>query len=304
MSQAQQRLWRCNVTVMRSAAGAARAASASHPTIKKRMLYLLLYPLADEFHAFNLFRYITFRSGGAVVTALLISFVFGPPMIAWLKSKQGEGQPIRDDGPQSHIVRKKGTPTMGGFLILSAVTISTLLWADLANAYVWIVAGRDGGLWADRLSRRLPQAYTPVASRCARQDQAVARNRHRCRGMRRAGCLHPPAFRQPGGGAVLQERAAQPRLVLHPVRRLRHCRRVERGQPDRWARRTGDRADDDRGRVFRVHRLSGRQSDLRHIPATPPYPTRRRASGLLRRDGRREPGLSVVQCAAGNGLHG
>ena len=101
------------------------------------MLYLLLYPLADEFHAFNLFRYITFRSGGAVVTSLLISFVFGPPMIAWLKSKQGEGQPIRDDGPQSHIVRKKGTPTMGGFLILLAVTSSTLLWADLANAYVW-----------------------------------------------------------------------------------------------------------------------------------------------------------------------
>ncbi|HEV2188082.1 MAG TPA: phospho-N-acetylmuramoyl-pentapeptide-transferase [Stellaceae bacterium] len=101
------------------------------------MLYLLLYPLADEFHALNLFRYITFRSGGAVVTSLLISFVFGPPMIAWLKSKQGEGQPIRDDGPQSHIVRKKGTPTMGGFLILLAVTSSTLLWADLANAYLW-----------------------------------------------------------------------------------------------------------------------------------------------------------------------
>jgi phospho-N-acetylmuramoyl-pentapeptide-transferase len=102
------------------------------------MLYLLLYPLADDFHAFNLFRYITFRSGGAVVTALLISFIFGPPMIAWLKAKQGEGQPIRDDGPQSHIVRKKGTPTMGGFLILLALTISTLLWGDLANAYVWI----------------------------------------------------------------------------------------------------------------------------------------------------------------------
>ena len=102
------------------------------------MLYLLLYPLADEFHAFNLFRYITFRSGGAVVTALLISFVFGPTTIAWLKAKQGDGQPIRDDGPPSHIVSKKGTPTMGGFLILLALTISTLLWTDLANAYVWM----------------------------------------------------------------------------------------------------------------------------------------------------------------------
>jgi phospho-N-acetylmuramoyl-pentapeptide-transferase len=102
------------------------------------MLYLLLYPLADDFHALNLFRYITFRSGGAVVTALLISFICGPSVIAWLKSKQGEGQPIRDDGPQSHLIRKKGTPTMGGFLILLALTVSTLLWGDLTNTYVWI----------------------------------------------------------------------------------------------------------------------------------------------------------------------
>ena len=103
------------------------------------MLYHLLYPLADHFQAFNLFRYITFRSGGAVVTALLISFLAGPHVIAWLKSKQAEGQPIRLDGPQQHLVRKKGTPTMGGFLILLALTSSTLLWADLANFYVWIV---------------------------------------------------------------------------------------------------------------------------------------------------------------------
>ncbi|HVC51030.1 MAG TPA: phospho-N-acetylmuramoyl-pentapeptide-transferase [Stellaceae bacterium] len=103
------------------------------------MLYPLLYPLADHVQAFNLFRYITFRSGGAVVTALLISFLAGPRVIAWLKSKQGEGQPIRTDGPASHLVRKKGTPTMGGFLILLALTTSTLLWADLTNPYVWIV---------------------------------------------------------------------------------------------------------------------------------------------------------------------
>ena len=103
------------------------------------MLYPLLYPFADQFQAFNLFRYITFRSGGAVVTALMISFLMGPQVIAWLKSKQAEGQPIRLDGPQSHLVRKKGTPTMGGFLILLALTISTLLWADLTNPFVWIV---------------------------------------------------------------------------------------------------------------------------------------------------------------------
>jgi phospho-N-acetylmuramoyl-pentapeptide-transferase len=102
------------------------------------MLYFL-YPLSDQFHALNVLRYITFRSGGAVVTALVISFVTGPRIIAWLRSKQGDGQPIRTDGPEGHLVRKKGTPTMGGFLILLALTVSTLLWADLADPYVWIM---------------------------------------------------------------------------------------------------------------------------------------------------------------------
>ena len=108
------------------------------------MLYLL-FPLADQFHGLNLLRYITFRSGGAVVTALLISFVLGPRIIAWLKSKQGDGQPIRADGPQQHLVRKKGTPTMGGVLILLALSVSTLLWADLGNPYVWIVLAMTVG---------------------------------------------------------------------------------------------------------------------------------------------------------------
>jgi phospho-N-acetylmuramoyl-pentapeptide-transferase len=102
------------------------------------MLYHLLFPLADQFGPFNLFRYLTFRSGGAMVTALLISFLMGPRVIAWLKSKQAEGQPIRLDGPEGHLIRKKGTPTMGGFLILLALVVSTLLWADLANGYVWV----------------------------------------------------------------------------------------------------------------------------------------------------------------------
>ena len=103
------------------------------------MLFNLLVPLAEDHIAFNVFRYITFRSGGAVVTALLISFLLGPRLIAWLKSKQRNGQPIRDDGPESHLITKQGTPTMGGFLILIALTISTLLWADLTNAYVWVI---------------------------------------------------------------------------------------------------------------------------------------------------------------------
>ena len=104
-------------------------------------MLVFLSALTDQFQAFNLFRYITFRSGGAVLTALLISFIFGPRIIAWLRSKQGDGQPIRDDGPQGHLVRKRGTPTMGGFLILLALSVSTLLWADLRNQYVWTVLG-------------------------------------------------------------------------------------------------------------------------------------------------------------------
>jgi len=74
-----------------------------------------------------------------VLTSLIISFLIGPSLIAWLKRKQGQGQPIRDDGPESHILTKKGTPTMGGFLILSAMCISTLLWADMTSTYVWAV---------------------------------------------------------------------------------------------------------------------------------------------------------------------
>jgi phospho-N-acetylmuramoyl-pentapeptide-transferase len=103
------------------------------------MLFNLLYPLADQFIFFNLFRYITFRTGGAILTALVISFVVGPALIRWLRLRQGRGQPIREDGPASHLVRKQGTPTMGGTLILLALTFATLLWADLTNGYVWVV---------------------------------------------------------------------------------------------------------------------------------------------------------------------
>ncbi len=102
------------------------------------MLYLFLAPYAHSFIAFNLFRYITFRTGGAIATSLLICFVFGPRIIRWLKTKQGEGQPIRDDGPETHF-KKKGTPTMGGLMILISVVVSTLLWMDLSNLYTWAV---------------------------------------------------------------------------------------------------------------------------------------------------------------------
>ena len=86
-----------------------------------------------------MFRYITFRTGGAIVTAALFVFLFGPWIIDHLRLRQGKGQPIRDDGPQSHLIAKQGTPTMGGLMILSGLVVSTLLWANPRNPYVWIV---------------------------------------------------------------------------------------------------------------------------------------------------------------------
>ena len=103
------------------------------------MLYNLLFPFASQFILFNLVRYITFRAGAACLTALIVSFLLGPSVIRWLKSVQSQGQPIRLDGPERHLVEKKGTPTMGGLLILFALIISTLLWVDLRNGYVWAV---------------------------------------------------------------------------------------------------------------------------------------------------------------------
>ncbi len=101
------------------------------------MLYWLT-EFSDGGDFFNLFRYITFRAGMAFVTALIFGFIFGRPLIDLLRRKQGKGQPIRDDGPASHFA-KAGTPTMGGLLILSALMVSTLMWARLDNPYVWIV---------------------------------------------------------------------------------------------------------------------------------------------------------------------
>jgi phospho-N-acetylmuramoyl-pentapeptide-transferase len=104
------------------------------------MLYWLV-DLSDKLSVLNVFRYITFRTGGAVITALLFVFMFGPTIIDRLRLFQGKGQPIRSDGPQSHIIAKAGTPTMGGLMILSGMLVSTLLWANPANPYVWVVLG-------------------------------------------------------------------------------------------------------------------------------------------------------------------
>jgi phospho-N-acetylmuramoyl-pentapeptide-transferase len=118
------------------------------------MLYHLLYPLHNVFSGFNVFKYITFRSAGAALTALIVSFALGPWMIARLRRLK-VGQYVRDDGPQTHLC-KQNTPTMGGILIIAALVCSALLWSDLSNKYVWVVlfatlAFGGIGLWDDYL---------------------------------------------------------------------------------------------------------------------------------------------------------
>ena len=115
------------------------------------MLPDLFLPLAGEYQIFNLFRYITFRSGGAMLTSLILALMFGDAFIRWLKSHQAEGQPIRSDGPESHILTKAGTPTMGGLLILTCFIVSTLLWVPLQNPYLWpvlLIAASYGAIGA------------------------------------------------------------------------------------------------------------------------------------------------------------
>ncbi len=141
------------------------------------MLYALLLPHVAAFHALNLFRYITFRAGGATLTSLVVSFILGSPLIRWLRSLQRHGQPIRTDGPERHLLEKKGTPTMGGVLILLALTVSTLLWADLQNGYVWAVLfvtlGYGGLGFADDFLKLTRRSSNGVPGRVKLAVQAV-----------------------------------------------------------------------------------------------------------------------------------
>ncbi len=103
------------------------------------MIYNILYSFIGDYSFLNIFKYLTFRSGAAFITSILISFISGPYIIKFLKEKQKIGQPIRDDGPKWQIEAKKGTPTMGGTMILLAIITSTILWADIYNKYIWLI---------------------------------------------------------------------------------------------------------------------------------------------------------------------
>ena len=125
------------------------------------MLYHLLVPFADEVTLFNVFRYLSFRSAGAVVTALVFAFVMGPPLIDWMRKKQGKGQPIREDGPEGHLLTKAGTPTMGGVLILLGLCLGTLLWAQYFPYEM--TGGRTWDAIEDEVADRILDTFEPYA---------------------------------------------------------------------------------------------------------------------------------------------
>ena len=141
--------------------------------------------------AFNVFRYITFRTGGAMVTGALFVFLFGPWIIDHLRLRQGKGQPIRTDGPQSHLISKKGTPTMGGLMILSGLVVSTLLWANPLNPYVWIVLAVTLGFGFVGFYDDYLKVTKQTPQRLRRQAAAADRRRDRARRLLRAGAARP-----------------------------------------------------------------------------------------------------------------
>ena len=132
------------------------------------MLYYLA-ELSQNLSSLNVFRYITFRAGGAFFTALFFGFLFGRPLIEFLRVRQGRGQPIRSDGPEGHLITKAGTPTMGGLLILSAIVVSTLLWARWSNGYVWLLLFVTLGFgligFADDYAKVRKQTHAGVSGR-------------------------------------------------------------------------------------------------------------------------------------------
>ena len=103
------------------------------------MVLYLLEILSFEFPGSGLFSYITVRAGCSLLTSLILVLAFGPRFVEIMQIKQGNGQPIREDGPIGHLLTKKGTPSMGGLLILSSILLATLIWSDLKNIYVWII---------------------------------------------------------------------------------------------------------------------------------------------------------------------
>src|SRR5216117_3961166 len=186
----------------------------------------------------NVFRYTTFRTGGAIFTGALFVFLFGPWIIDHLRLRQGKGQPIRTDGPQSHLISKKGTPTMGGLMILSGLVVSTLLWANSLNPYVWIVLAVTLGFgfvgFYDDYLKVTQQTHSGFAGKLRLLIEGV---------IAVAACY---ALIRLARDSVPEGHGVQFRLVLRDLWCLRDGRCRQRGEPHRRPRRSRHRAGHDR----------------------------------------------------------
>ena len=209
------------------------------------------------FGPLNLFRYITFRTGGATATALFFVFFFGPRIIAALRLKQGKGQPIRGDGPPSHLLTKSGTPTMGGLMILSGVIVSTLLWANLRNHFVWIVLVVTGGFGAigfyDDLLKVTKQTQKGFSGRRRLALEVAIADHRLLRDDETRNSAHDGP--RPADDQWFRRR---PRRFFSRLRIFRDRFRRQCGQSHGWPRRPRDRASDDRRGGLRDHRISRR----------------------------------------------
>ena len=209
-----------------------------------------------------MFRYITFRTGGAILTGLLFVFLFGPAIIDLLRVKQGKGQPIREDGPQSHFA-KRGTPTMGGLMILGGVTVATLLWANLANPYVWIVLLVTLGFGAigfyDDYLKVTKRGTAGFSSQLRLAAEIAIAGIATIAVMR----LGTPGFSSSLTVPFFKNCRHPARPLLRLRRHLRHRRRRQRRQPHRRPRRPRHRAGDHRRRHLRRLRLPHRPRRVR-----------------------------------------
>ena len=254
----------------------------------------MIYALARYFEfegVLNLFRYLTFRSGAAVATALFIALLIGPRFIALLRLRQGkEGQPIREDGPASHLLTKRGTPTMGGLMILIAMTISTLIWMDFTNGFTWACLGVTLGFGAigflddyDKVTKRSNKGISGRTRLLI--EFFVAGLAVTWIASKTGTTLYLPFLKDSGPGA-------RPRL--HPVRGVHHRRLRQCGEPDRRPRRAGDDARHHRRADLRRDRLPRGKHPLFGLSGHPPRAGVRRACGVRRRDDRGVPRVPVV----------
>jgi phospho-N-acetylmuramoyl-pentapeptide-transferase len=262
-----------------------------------------LAELSDGGGVFNLFRYITFRAGAAFFTALIFGFIFGRPLINLLRRRQGNGQPIRDDGPAGHMA-KAGTPTMGGALILGALTVATLLCARLDNPYVWIVLlvtvafGLVG--FADDYAKVKKGNSKGVSGRTRFGiGLAIAA----AAGIA-AALAHPPDLTNQLAVPVFKSVLINMGWFFVPFAMIVIVGLGQCGEPDRRAGRAGDHAGDDRRRRAGRDRLCRGAGRFHHLSGRAFRPRHGRIADLLRGPDRRRPGLSVVQRAPRGGVHG